>query len=94
MYERLDKLREEVKRRKKMIEVAKMRLKEAEEKLREAENSQILSDVGELNLSPEELAEFLKLVKNGHMGVGGDAPASNLEEADEFTDDEEKADEY
>ena len=65
MYERLDKLREEVKRRKKMIEVAKMRLKEAEEKLREAENSQILSNVAALNLTPEQLSELLKRVTEG-----------------------------
>ena len=65
MYERLDKLREEVKRRKKMIEVAKTRLKEAEEKLREAENSQILSNVAALNLTPEQLSELLKRVTEG-----------------------------
>ena len=50
-----------------------MRLKAAEQKLQEAENSQILADVGALNLSPEQLAEFLKLVSNGQVGNAGTA---------------------
>ncbi|MBQ7616227.1 MAG: DUF4315 family protein [Butyrivibrio sp.] len=68
MYERLDKLRAEVERCRKKVEDDKLRLKAAEQKLQEAENSQILADVGALNLSPEQLAEFLKLVSNGQVG--------------------------
>ena len=40
-------------------------IRQAEEKLKEAENTQILADVNALNLSPEQLAEFLKLVASG-----------------------------
>ena len=68
MYERLDKLRAEVERCKRKVEDDRVRLKAAEQKLQEAENSQILADVGALNLSPEQLADFLKLVTNGQVG--------------------------
>ena len=71
MYERLDKLRAEVERCKRKVEDDRLRLKAAEQKLQEAENSQILADVGALNLSPEQLAEFLKLVANGQVGNAG-----------------------
>jgi len=71
MYERLDKLRAEVKRMEKKLEDDKARLKAAQQRLQEAENSQILADVGALNLSPEQLAEFLKLVANGQAGNAG-----------------------
>lgn len=71
MYERLDKLRAEVERCKRKVEDDRLRLKAAEQKLQEAENTQILADVGALNLSPEQLAEFLKLVANGQVGNAG-----------------------
>ena len=71
MYERLDKLRAEVERCKRKVEDDSLRLKAAEQKLQEAENSQILADVGALNLSPEQLADFLKLVANGQVGSAG-----------------------
>ena len=71
MYERLDKLRAEVERCKRKVEDDRVRLKAAEQKLQEAENSQILADVGALNLSPEQLADFLKLVANGQIGSAG-----------------------
>ena len=69
MYEKLDKLRAEVERWKNKIEDDKARLKQAEAKLQEAENLQILADVNAVNLSPEQLAEFLKLVAGGKVGT-------------------------
>ena len=83
MYERLDKLRAEVERCKKKVEDDKVRLRAAEQKLQEAENSQILADVGALNLSPEQLAEFLKLATSGKLGSAGTANA--YETTDEVT---------
>ena len=71
MYEKLDKLRAEVRRWRRKLEDDKAKLKLAEQKLQEAENSQILADVGALNLTPEKLAEFLKLVSNGQAGHTG-----------------------
>ena len=90
MYERLDKLRAEVERCKRKVEDDRVRLKAAEQKLQEAENSQILADVGALNLSPEQLADFLKLVANGQVGSAGtvSVTAVNKETEVEIKDDD------
>ena len=47
MYEKLDKLRAEVKRWEQKIEDDKAKLRQAQDKLKEAEHSQILSDLGQ-----------------------------------------------
>ena len=70
MYEKLDKLRDEVKRCEKRVADAQSKLKAAQEKLKEGEASQILSDVGALKMSPEELARVLELVKSGQLNHG------------------------
>lgn len=70
MYEKLDKLREEVRRCEKRVADAQNRLKTAQEKLKDSEASQILSDVGAMKLTPEELAKVLALVKSGQLGNG------------------------
>ncbi len=69
MYEKLDKLREEVRRSERRLADAQNKLKVAQEKLREGEASQILSDVGALKLTPEQLAQVLSLVKSGQLGT-------------------------
>ena len=69
MFEKLDKLREEVRRCEKRRDEANERLKAAQAKLKEAEASQILSDVGALKLSPEEVAKFLQLAASGQLSV-------------------------
>ena len=73
MYEKLDKLRAEVKRWEQKIEDDKAKLKLAQERLEKAENEQILADVGALKLKPEQLAEFLKLATSGKLGGAGTA---------------------
>lgn len=94
MYERLDRLRADVERWKKRIEEDRMKLKQAEVKLQEAENSQILADVGALKLTPEQLAEFLKLATAGGT-VTADEPVNEpdeeeqeLLETEDYDDDE------
>ena len=69
MYEKLDKLRAEVERWKRRVESDKAKQKAAEDRLKEAESTQILADVNALNLSPEQLAECLKLVASGRPAV-------------------------
>ncbi|SHJ22471.1 DUF4315 family protein [Pseudobutyrivibrio xylanivorans] len=69
MFEKLDKLREEVRRCEKRRDEANERLKAAQAKLKEAEASQILSDVGALKLSPEEVAKLLQLAAAGQLSV-------------------------
>ena len=73
MYEKLDKLRAEVERNKKRIEDDKAKLRISEQKLKEAEESQILADVGAMRLTPEQVAEFLKLATSGKLGSAGTA---------------------
>ena len=89
MYERLDKLRAEVERCKKKVEDDKVRLKAAEQRLQNAENSQILSDVGALNLTPEQLAEFLKLATAGKVGLAGTDTAYTKPVDDEVSKDDD-----
>lgn len=94
MYEKLDKLRDEVKRCEKRVADAQSKLKAAQEKLKEGEASQILSDVGALKMSPEELARILELVKSGQLNQGA---AANTETKTTYTGsyskDEEELDE-
>ena len=72
MFEKLDKLREEVRRCEKRRDEANERLKAAQAKLKDAEASQILSDVGALKLSPEEVAKLLQLAASGQLSVPTD----------------------
>ena len=67
MYEKLDKLRAELDRAKQRRADADAKVKQLEQKLREAENSQILADVGALKLTPEQLAQFLQLAASGQL---------------------------
>lgn len=67
MYEKLDKLRDEVRRAAIRKKNADLHYKTAQEKLREAENSQILADVSALNLTPEQVAQFLKMASSGRL---------------------------
>lgn len=81
MYEKLDRLRGEVKRLRTRVEDDQARLKSAVEKLKKAENDQILSDVSAMNLGPEELAQFLQLMSKGALQVS--APIEKVEEEKE-----------
>lgn len=71
MYERLDKLRDELKRAEKRKEDADKKLKIAQDRLREAESTQILADVEALHLTPEQVGQFLSMAANGQLpGIG------------------------
>lgn len=65
MYEKLDKLRLELSKAREKRAEADKRVKQLEQKLREAENAQILADVGALQLTPEQVAVFLKQMAGG-----------------------------
>ena len=100
MYEKLDKLRAEVKRWEQRIEDDKAKLRIAQEKLEKAENEQILADVGALKLKPEQLAEFLKLATSGKLTTSGTSSSygttaastehetDNDDETEDFDDEE------
>ena len=81
MYEKLDKLREEVRRAEKRKKYADEKFNTPEkrkkyadekfntlqEKLREAESMQILADVGAMHLTPEQVAIFLSMAASGKL---------------------------
>ena len=67
MYARLDRLRSELKKAVIKRDVAEEKVQQIEAKLKEEENRQIVCNVASYNLSPEQLAEFLKLVKDGKL---------------------------
>ena len=101
MYAKLDKLREDLKKAVAKRDAAEAKVKRLEEKLREEENQQIVSDVASYNLSPEQLAQFLQLANSGKLQamISGQIPmpveeqqqtAGNDkdEEEEELSDDE------
>lgn len=67
MFEKLEKLRGELAKARKKQQDAEEKVRLLEEKLKEAEHTQILQDVGEVNFTPEQLNQFLQLVKEGHF---------------------------
>lgn len=67
MYARLDRLRVELKKAVIKRDAAEEKVQQIEAKLKEEENRQIVCNVASYNLSPEQLAEFLKLVKDGKL---------------------------
>ena len=67
MYARLDRLRSELKKAVIKRDVAEEKVQQIEAKLKEEENRQIVCNVASYNLSPEQLAKFLKMVKDGKL---------------------------
>ena len=69
MYEKLDKLRAELEKARQRRAEADAKVKQLEQRLKDAENSQILAEVGALKLSPEQLKMFLEMAANGQLGT-------------------------
>lgn len=69
MYEKLDKIRAELERARQRKADADAKVKQLEQKLKEAENTQILADVGALKLTPEQVAQFLQMAANGQLPI-------------------------
>lgn len=66
-YEKLDRIREDIKRDKEKLLKLQEQIKAKEAKLKEAEANQIVADVGAMNMSPEQLGEFLALIQSGGL---------------------------
>jgi uncharacterized protein YlxW (UPF0749 family) len=81
MYEKLDKLRAELKRAQKKKTEIEAKIKNLEQRLAEAESAQILADVKAMNLTPEQLAKFLQ------MAAGGQLPIPKREDVEIAVDD-------
>ena len=73
MYDKLDKLRADLDRARQRRADAEAKVKQAEDKLREAENSQVLADVSALKLTPEQVAQFLQMAASGQLPGAGTA---------------------
>ncbi|SCY63173.1 DUF4315 family protein [Butyrivibrio sp. INlla14] len=93
MYEKLDKQRAEVERLRLRVEEDKTKLRQAEGKLKEMENAQILSDVSAFNLSPEDLGKILQQLQAGPVAVPGIKPVEpEVVDFDSEKEDEEDFD--
>lgn len=94
MYARLDRLRSELKKAVIKRDVAEEKVQQIEAKLKEEENRQIVCNVASYNLSPEQLAEFLKLVKDGKLQeiLNGNVPMPAGIETDKPNIDDVKSD--
>ena len=85
------KLREEMKKNQAKIAELQARNRELQKKIRESENTDILGLIRAVNMTPEELAEFLKQAKPSAKlpALPGNLPGSLLDEETEEPDDEE-----
>lgn len=95
MYAKLDKLREDLKKAVAKRDAAEAKVKRLEEKLREEENQQIVSDVASYNLTPEQLAQFLQLANSGKLQamISGQIPMPVEEEQTAENDKDEEEEE-
>ena len=87
-YEKLDRIREDIKRDKAKVAKLQEQIKIKEAKLKEAEANQIVADVGAMNMSPEQLGEFLALIQSGglHDLLSGKTQVAAERSSDAMTD--------
>lgn len=89
-YEKLDRIREDIKRDKAKVAKLQEQIKAKEAKLKEAEASQIVADVAAMNMTPEQLGEFLALIQSGglHELLSGQTKVATTNGSNEKTDDD------
>lgn len=94
-YERLERMREDIRKDRDKISRIQDQIKVKEAKLKQAESGVILADVGSYNMTPEELAGFLKLIKSGQLGLKNivDAVGTPVPEPEVLNDDYENEEE-
>ncbi len=68
-YDKLERMRADIQRDKDKVAKLLEQIKHKEARLKVAENSQIVADVGALKLSPEQLGEFLALIESGKISA-------------------------
>ena len=87
-YEKFDRIREDIKRDKAKVVKLQEQIKIKEAKLKEAEANQIVADVGAMNMSPEQLGEFLALIQSGglHDLLSGKTQVAAERSSDAMTD--------
>lgn len=90
-YEKLDRMRADIARDREKIAKLQELVRQKGIKLKEAEASRIVADVTELNLTPEELGEFLTMIKSGKLDqIRSDATTYRPQPISAKTDDEEE----
>ena len=66
-YEKLDRIREDIKRDKAKVAKLQEQIKVKEAKLKDAEASQIVADVGATNLTAQQIGALLALIQSGNL---------------------------
>ena len=98
MFERLDKMRAELEKAKQRRADADAKVKTLEAKLKEAETNQIIADVSAMKLSPEQVAQFLKLVASGQSNAPEAVQQSTETKVtvaeDEATDEDDESEDF
>lgn len=74
-YEKLERMREEIRKDKERIAAMQEQVRAKEARLRDAENTRILADVCAMKLSPEEIGSILDMIQAGKLSevVSGNA---------------------
>ncbi len=100
-YEKLERMRADIARDREKVDRLQELIRQKEAKLKEAEASRIVADVTEVDLTPEELGEFLTLIKSGRLdrflsdattyrSPAGTKAATGLIKNDDTEDDEDE----
>lgn len=92
MFDKLNKLRGELHRARQKKAEIDAKIKTLENRLREAEEAQILLDVKQLNLSPEQLAHFLQMYATGQLPIPSTEELIALAGGPVYTDGKEDED--
>ncbi len=92
MYAKLDKLRDALEKARARRDAAEEKVQRLEEKLKEEENLQIINNVSSYHLSPEQLAQFLQLVKTRKIPelMKGEIAMPDTDNTNQVKDDQEK----
>lgn len=92
LYAKLDKLRDALEKARARRDAAEEKVQRLEEKLKEEENLQIINNVSSYHLSPEQLAQFLQLVKTRKIPelMKGEIAMPDMDNTDQVKDDQEE----
>ena len=94
-FEKLDRMRADIQRDREKVARMLEQIKHKEAKLKEAEATVILADVGSYNMTPEQLSDFLKLAASGRLDaiLKNTVPVTSTRTRVVTDDDEEETDE-
>ena len=82
-YEKLRKIRADIEKDRAKVNKLQEQIRGKMEKLREAEATQMVSEIRDLDLSPEQLGELLQMFSSGKLGAMSKRSTKSKEKADE-----------